>query len=72
MPLMNNPVPIPDKKVTFKNVNNNIYVYYTVRAYRNEAGNPTSDEVSIGKKDISTGMLIPNRRYFELFQKGTS
>jgi transposase len=72
MPLKNIPVPIPGKKVTFKNVNNNIYVYYTVRAYRNEAGNPTSDEVSIGKKDIKTGMLIPNRRYFELFQKVTA
>jgi len=72
MPLRTTPVPMPDKKVTFKTVNRIIYVYYTVRAYRNAAGKPTSDEVSIGKKDRATGMLIPNRRYFELFQGSTA
>jgi transposase len=38
-----------------------------LRAYRNKQGKPTSDEVAIGKKDMSTGMLIPNPRYYELF-----
>jgi len=60
---------MPEKKVTFKTVNNVMYVYYTLRAYRNSAGNPTSDEVSIGKKDTATGMLIPNQKYFELFHE---
>lgn len=68
MSMNNNPVPMPNKKVTFKNINGTTYVYYTVRAYRNKDGKPTSDEVSIGKKDTITGQLIPNRRYFELFE----
>ena len=45
------------------------YMYIiTLRAYRNKNGKPTSDEVAIGKKDIQTGKLIPNRRYYEIFQ----
>jgi transposase len=68
MVLRSTPVPMPEKKITFKTASNgSIYAYYTLRAYRNRAGNPTSDEVSIGEKDPITGMLIPNRRYFELF-----
>ena len=59
--------PMPKKKVTYKKKNGYIYVYYTIRAYRNKQGKPTSDEVSIGKKDIATGKLIPNKRYYEFF-----
>src|SRR5215469_11863674 len=56
-----------EKKVTFKTAaNGTVYVYYTLRAYRNKNGKPTSDEVAIGKKAPETGMLIPNRKYFEL------
>jgi hypothetical protein len=59
---------MPAHKVTFKNgANGVVYVYYTIRAYRNSTGKPTSDEVAIGKKDLDTGMLIPNARYFEFF-----
>ena len=47
----------------------NVYIHYTLRAYRNEKGQPTSERVSIGKFDPETGMLIPNTRYYELFQK---
>jgi len=62
------PVPMPDKKITFKTGKNGTqYAYYTVRAYRNKNGKPTSDEVAIGKKDPITGQLIPNRRYFDIF-----
>lgn len=62
------PVPMPEKKITYKNGRNGtVYVYYTLRAYRNEKGKPASDEVAIGKKDIATGDLIPNRKYFEIF-----
>lgn len=47
----------------------NVYIHYTLRAYRNEKGQPTSERVSIGKYDPETEMLIPNTRYYELFQK---
>jgi transposase len=68
MSLRSDPVAMPEKKVTFKKAaNGTVYVYYTLRAYRNNDGKPTSDEVAIGKKDPDTGMLIPNRMYFELF-----
>ena len=70
MALKHKPVEMPSKRVTFKkapNGNGTIYAYYTVRAYRNKKGKPTSDEVAIGKRDPETGMLIPNRRYFEIF-----
>jgi transposase len=60
---------MPNKKITFKKgLNGTVYVYYTVRAYRNKNGKPTSDEVAIGKKDLSSGMLIPNKKYYEIFQ----
>ena len=68
MTLRSEPVSMPEKRVTFKKGNNGtVYAYYTLRAYRNKDGKPTSDEVGIGKKASDTGMLIPNRRYFELF-----
>jgi transposase len=67
MTLHADPVPMPTKKVTYKRgPNGTTYVYLTLRAYRNRFGKPTSDEAAIGKKDPATGMLIPNRRYFEL------
>jgi hypothetical protein len=58
---------MPSQKITFKKgTPPTIYVYQTVRAYRNALGKPTSDEVLIGKKDPLSGMLIPNDRYFSL------
>jgi transposase len=70
MALKGNPVAMPDKKITIKkSASGTEYVYYTTRAYRNKNGKPTSDEVGIGKKDSATGKLIPNRRYFEIFQE---
>jgi transposase len=69
MSLFSEPVPMPDKKITFKkSPNGAIYVYYTLRAYRNQKGKPTSDEAAIGKRDPETGMLIPNKKYFEIFR----
>jgi len=47
----------------------NIYIHYTIRAFRNEKGQPTNERVSIGKLDVETGKLIPNNRYYELFEK---
>ena len=46
-----------------------VYVQYTIRAYRNEKGKPTSERVSIGKEDPETGMLIPNRNYYEYVER---
>jgi transposase len=61
-------VPMPNKRITLKKgVNGTIYVYYTLRAYRNKNGKPTSDEIAIGKKDLSSGMLIPNKNYYKVF-----
>ena len=49
--------------------NGTTYIQYTVRAYRNKKGQPTSDRVAIGKLDEASGRLIPNRNYYELFEK---
>ena len=45
------------------------YIQYTVRAYRNKYGKPTSERVAIGKLDEESGKLIPNRNYYEIFGK---
>lgn len=61
-------VPMPTEKITFKkNPNGTLYVYRIIRAYRNSNGKPTSDEVAIGKKDMKSGMLVPNARYFDYY-----
>jgi transposase len=61
-------VPMPEKRMHFKKgKNGSLYAYYTIKAYRNAAGKPTSKVRAIGKKDIETGLLIPNSSYFELF-----
>ena len=49
--------------------NGTTYIQYTKRAYRNDKGKPTSERIAIGKLDPETGMLIPNRNYYELFEK---
>jgi len=70
MPLRASPIPMPQSKITFKTAENGtIYAYYTLKAYRSKNGKPTSEQVAIGKKDTNTGMLIPNRRYFQLFKE---
>ena len=46
-----------------------IYLYYATAVYRNEKGQPTSDRVSIGRYDEESGMLIPNRNYYEVYLK---
>ena len=44
------------------------YVYYATSYYRNEKGDPRTTRMLIGKKDESTGLLIPNDNYFDLFE----
>ncbi|MCL2824179.1 MAG: hypothetical protein FWD57_09325, partial [Polyangiaceae bacterium] len=70
MTLRSTPVPMPPKKIVFKiATNGTTYVYFTLRANRNGHGNPTSDVVAIVKLEPTTGMVIPNQRYFELFRR---
>jgi transposase len=68
-------VNMPKKKIIYRqspNGNGTIYVYYTVKAFRNESGKPTSKVEAIGKLDKKTGKLIPNSHYFELFPDKSS
>lgn len=62
-------VPIPKKGCVINSYNKNKipYVYFTTSCYRNERNQPTNTRVLIGKKDLKTGLLIPNDKYFELF-----
>lgn len=60
-------VPMPEKKVVTRRQKDKVYVYYCIRAYRNDKGQPTNDTVLIGRKDPDTGMLIPNKRYYSIF-----
>ena len=61
------PVPMPYTRVTYKTGHNRVAYTYTLRAYRNSKGKPTSDVVAVGKRNPNTGMLIPNGKYHELF-----
>lgn len=64
-------VEMPKEKITFNSSNKpkTEYVYFSKRAYRNSKGQPTSEKVLIGKKDPESGMLVPNKNYYELFEK---
>ena len=61
-------VDIPPHSVLIKN-GQHTYIQYTVRAYRNSKGKPTSERISIGKIDPDSGKMIPNRRYYEIFEE---
>lgn len=63
-------VDVPEHSVMVRN-GDKTYVQYTVRAYRNSMGKPTSERVSVGKLDADSGKMIPNRRYYELFEEKT-
>ena len=62
-------VTMPERKITINSSNKNRtwYVYYTKRAYRNSKNQPTSEKILIGKRDPESGMLIPNKNYFDIF-----
>jgi len=62
-------VPLPQRGIIKYKSKDAIYVYYITRVYRNEKGKPTNDRVSIGKIDDETGMLIPNRNYYEVYAR---
>ena len=62
-------VTMPERKITINSSNKNRtwYVYYTKRAYRNSKNQPTSEKILIGKRNPESGMLIPNKNYFDIF-----
>lgn len=60
-------VPLPERGIIKYKSKAATYVYYITRIYRNEKGKPTNDRVSIGKIDDETGMLIPNKNYYEIY-----
>ena len=43
------------------------YVYYILKSYRNEKGQPTGKTISIGKYDAKENKLIPNDNFFKIF-----
>ena len=62
-------VEMPKEKITIVNwgKNNIKYVYYILKSYRNEKGQPTGKTISIGRYDEDSGMLIPNDNFFDIF-----
>ena len=60
-------VPLPERGIIKYKSKDKTYVYHITRIYRNEKGKPTNDRVSIGKIDEETGMLIPNKNYYEIY-----
>ncbi|NJD02587.1 MAG: transposase [Ruminiclostridium sp.] len=62
-------VPLPGQGIVKYKSGDVVYAYHITRIYRNEKGRPTNDRVSIGKIDKETGMLIPNRNYYEIYTK---
>ena len=64
-------VPLPRQGIVRYKSGDVVYAYYITRIYRNKKGKPTNDRVSIGKIDNETGMLIPNKNYYEIYAKET-
>lgn len=62
-------VAVPKHGIAYKKVAGKTYVYYVTATYRNKNGKPTCERSSIGKLDEETGMLIPNRNYYEIYLK---
>lgn len=62
-------VAMPEHGAVKRRMGDKVYVYYATAVYRNEKGQLTSDSVSIGRYDEESGMLIPNRNYYEVYLK---
>lgn len=63
----NNKVPLPERGIIKVKNKGTTYIYHITRNYRNFKGQPTNDRISIGKLDEESGMLLPNRNYFEIY-----
>ena len=57
-------VPMPEKGCS---CNKQGYVYHFGKGYRNSKGQPTCKQTMIGKLHQESGMLIPNKNYFEIY-----
>ena len=44
------------------------YVYYILKSYRNDKGQPTGKTISIGRYDEENNKLIPNDNFFKYFE----
>ena len=62
-------VAMPEHGAVKRRMGDKVYVYYATAVYRNEKGQLTGDRVSIGRYDEESGMLIPNRNYYEVYLK---
>ena len=61
-------VKLPEKGVIVAKSGKYPYVYHVDATYRNERGIPTNKKRSIGKLDNESGMLIPNKTYYEIYE----
>jgi len=62
-------VEMPKSKIVIRTIQNKIYVYHILQSYRNKKGQPTNKTVLIGRKDEETGMLIPNSKYYTIYEE---
>ncbi len=62
-------VPLPEHGAVKRRMGDKVYIYYATAVYRNKKGQPTCDRVSIGRFDEESGMLVPNRNYYEIYLK---
>jgi hypothetical protein len=61
-------VKLPQKGIIVAKTGKYPYVYHVDATYRNSRGVPTNKKRSIGKLDNETGMLIPNKTYYEIYE----
>lgn len=61
-------VKLPEKGIIVSGTGKYPYVYHVDATYRNERGVPTNKKRSIGKLDNNSGMLIPNKTYYEIYE----
>jgi len=64
-------VSIPDDEgvhIKSAGAKNEKYVYKYVKYYRNAEGKPRNQAKAIGKLDVSSGKMIPNSNYFDMYQ----
>jgi len=60
-------VQLPESGVIVRKSGKYNYVYKVIKTFRTEFGKPTNTRRIIGKVDTETGMLIPNKAYWELY-----
>ena len=64
-------VPMPEAGIITRRSGAYQYVYKVLKTYRNTNGQPNNDRVSIGRRDVESGMLIPNDNYWKFYNSST-